>query len=220
MDSFEQETFIMLITTQRGKADKIHIYIDGEYRLTVDESYWASLCIAEKSEIDEDGFIELESSIMRRRAFNKAAYLLSSREHSRREIITKLIQRGYNKETAEEAADRLEEYGYLSDERFARLYAAELKERKKLGKIRIKQELLRKGIDRDIIENVLSETEEDAETEIAELLRKKYPRFSQDERMKNRAINALIRYGYRIYDIKNAMNMFDNSEEEYYDIEE
>lgn len=210
----------MLITTQRGKADKIHIYIDGEYRLTVDESYWASLCIAEKSEIDEDGFIELESSIMRRRAFNKAAYLLSSREHSRREIITKLIQRGYNKETAEEAADRLEEYGYLSDERFARLYAAELKERKKLGKIRIKQELLRKGIDRDIIENVLSETEEDAETEIAELLRKKYPRFSQDERMKNRAINALIRYGYRIYDIKNAMNMFDNSEEEYYDIEE
>ena len=210
----------MLITTQRGKADKIHIYIDGEYRLTVDESYWTSLCIDEKSEIDEDDFIELERSIMRRRAFNKAAYLLSSREHSRREIITKLIQRGYNKETAEEAADRLEEYGYLSDERFARLYAAELKERKKLGKIRIKQELLRKGIDRDIIENVLSETEENAETEIAELLRKKYPRFSQDERIKNRAINALIRYGYRIYDIKNAMNMFDNSEEEYYDIEE
>ena len=210
----------MLITTQRGKADKIHIYIDGEYRLTVDESYWASLCIAEKSEIDEDDYTELESGIMRRRAFNKAVDLLSSREHSRREIITKLIQRGYNKETAEEAADRLTEYGYLSDERFARLYAAELKERKKLGKIRIKQELLKKGIDRDIIENILSETEEDAETEITELLRKKYPRFSQDEKIKNRAINALIRYGYRIYDIKNAMNMFDNSQEEYYDIEE
>lgn len=208
----------MVVTTQRGKADKIHIYIDNEYQMTVDESYWLSLCIPEKSEIDEERLIELEGEIMRRRAFNKAVELLAMREHSRREIIIKLIQRGYDKAIAEETADRLSEYGYLSDERFARLYAAELKERKKLGKVRIKQELLRKGIDRDVIENVLSETEENPEEEIANLLRKKYPRFSENEKVKNRAINALIRYGYRIYDIKNAMNIFDNSEEEYYDV--
>lgn len=208
----------MIITTQHDKKDKIHIYADDEYRLTVDETYWLSLGIKEKSEIDGEEFIELEAGILKRRAFNKGLDLLATREHSRREIIDKLTQRGYDRELAAETADRLSEYGYLSDERFASLFARELKERKKLGKVRIRQELLRKGIDRDIIENVLSETEENPVKEICEILERKYPHFSEDEKNRNRAINALLRYGYRIHDIKNAMNSFDNSPQEYYDI--
>lgn len=208
----------MIITTQHGKMDKIHIYIDKEYKMTVDETYWLSLGIAEKSEIDEETLLELENEIHRRRAFNKAVDLLAMREHCRREIVTKLIQRGYEKEIAEDTADRLEDYGYLSDERYAHLFAKELKERKKYGKGRIKQEFMRKGIDRDIIENIMYEIEENPEEEIIVLLGKKYPRFSEDEKIKNRAINALMRYGFRLQDIKKAMNSFDNFEEEYYDI--
>lgn len=209
----------MLITTERGRLDKIHIYADGKYRLTVDEAYWTMLGIPEKSDISEEAFIELENGILRRRAFNKGVELLAMREHSRREIVAKLTQKGY-REVAEETADRLSEYGYLSDERFASLYAKELKEKKKLGKGRIKQELLRKGIDRDIIENVLDDMEENPEEEILSILRKKYPSFSEDEKVKNRAVNALLRYGYRIHDIKNALSSFDNGDEEYYDIGE
>lgn len=208
----------MIITTSHGKADKIHIYIDNEYKMTVDENYWLGLGIAEKSEIDEETLSELENEIHRRRAFNKAVDFLATREHSRREIITKLTQRGYEKEIAEEAAEKLIDYGYLSDERYARLYAVELKERKKYGTGRIRQELFRKGISREIIENVLSETEKNDESVICDILRKKYPRFGEDEKIRNRAINALIRYGYRIPEIKNAMNLFDNEAQEYYDI--
>lgn len=210
----------MIITTQHGKGDKIHIYADKEYRLTVDETFWLSLSIKEKSEIDEEEFAELESSILRRRAFNKAVDLLATREHSKKEIVTKLIQRGYDKEIAEETIEKLTYYGYIDDERFARLFAKELKERKKYGLGRIKQELFRKGIEREIIENVLCEFEEDPIEEIKELLLKKYPHFSQDEKSKNRAVNGLLRYGYRIHDIKNAMNSFDNGEDEYYYIDE
>lgn len=187
--------------------------------MTVDENYWLSLGIAEKSEIDEETFFELENEIHRRRAFNKAVDLLATREHSRREIVTKLTQRGYEKEIAEETAEKLIEYGYLSDERYARLYARELKEKKKYGNGRIKQELFRKGIDRDIIENILSENDENEEEVICDILRRKYPRFAEDEKIKNRAINALLRYGYRIPEIKKAMNLFDNDAQEYYDIE-
>lgn len=210
----------MIITTQHGKGDKVHIYADNEYRLTVDETYWLSLGIKEKSEIDGETFSELESGILRRRAFNKALDILSSREHCKKEIVTKLIQRGYDKEIAEETIEKLSDYGYIDDERFASLFARELKQRKKFGKGRIKQELLRKGIDRDIIENVLFEIEDNPCEEITELLERKYPHFGEDEKNRNRAINALLRYGYRIQDIKKAMNSFDNSGSEYYDIEE
>lgn len=208
----------MRITTKKGNADKIHIYIDDEYRMTVDEAYWFSLGIDEKSEIDEEALSELENSVSLRRAFNKAVDLLSQREHCRREIITKLVQRGYDKTVAEETADKLSDYGYLDDERFASLYAKELKQRKKYGKGRIKQELMRKGIDREIIYCVLEEIEESPKEEITEILKRKYPSFSSDEKIKNRAINTLARYGFGIRDIKNAMDEFDNFDEEYYDV--
>lgn len=206
----------MRITTEKGKKDKIHIYVDGEYKMTVDEAFWLSQGIPEKGEIDEDELAELESSVMQRRAFNKALDILAQREHCHREVITKLMQRGYSREVAEEATDRLSEYGYLDDERFARLYAKELKEKKKYGKARIKQELFRKGIDRDIIDTVLSETDENSEEEIKELLLKKYPAFSSDEKIRNRAINALIRYGYPIGEIKKAMLSIESNDEDYY----
>lgn len=201
----------MRITTEKGKKDKIHIYVDGEYKMTVDETFWLSQGIPEKSEIDEETLFTLENAVVRRRAFNKALDILAQREHCRREVITKLMQRGYSREVAEEAADRLSEYGYLDDERFARLYVKELKEKKKYGKARIKQELFRKGIDRDIADAVLSQTEENSEDEIKELLRKKYPLFMNDEKIKNRAINALIRYGYGITEIKKAMLSIENN---------
>lgn len=207
----------MRITTEKGKKDKIHIYVDGEYKMTVDEAFWLSQGIPEKGEIDEDVLFSLENSVLGRRAFNKALDILSQREHSRRELITKLTQRGHSRENAEKAADKLTQYGYLDDERFARLYAKELKEKKKFGKARIKQELFRKGIDRDITYAVLAETEDNSEEEIAEILKKKYPLFSSDEKVRNRAINALIRYGYGVGEIKKAMLSFDNNEEEYYD---
>ena len=59
----------------------------------------------------------------------------------------------------EDAAKKLRDSGYVSDERFARLYVRELQTFKKYGKRRIEQELYRKGIDREIIREVLDETD-------------------------------------------------------------
>ncbi len=210
----------MRITTEKGKKDKIHIYVDGEYKMTVDEAFWFSQGIPEKSEIGEEELADLENSVVSRRAFNKAVDIISQREHSKREVITKLIQRGYSRETAQAATEKLEEYGYIDDVRFASLFARELKERKKFGKGRIKQELMRKGISRETADSVLSEIEEDPCREITEILRKKYPSLREDEKIRNRAFNALLRYGYGISDVRNAINSFDNGEEEYYDIED
>ena len=44
----------MKITAKGGRKDKIHIYIDGEYRLTVDEIFWFSCGYISGDEIDEE----------------------------------------------------------------------------------------------------------------------------------------------------------------------
>lgn len=201
----------MILTYEKGRKDKIHISVDGEYVMTVDEMYWYSLSIPNKYEIDDEELAELKSSVNSRRAYNKAIDLISRREHSRKEIITKLSQRGYG-EVAEETVDKLEEMGYIDDERFAEMYANELKFRRGFGKRRISQELYVKGIDRDTIYNVMENLEENPQEEILEILERKYPHCLDDEKMKTRAFNGLIRLGYNSYDIRSALRAYGEDE--------
>ena len=203
----------MILTYDKGRKDKIHISVDGEYTMTVDAVFWYSLGIPNKSEIDEEELAELKRSVNSRRAYNKAIDLISRREHSRKELITKLSQRGYA-DVAEETADKLEERGYLDDERFAGMFADELKNRRGFGKRRISQELYLKGIDRDIIANILKNLDEDPTEDIIGILKRKYTRCLEDEKNTNRAFNGLIRLGYSGYDIKNAMREYADRIEE------
>lgn len=43
----------MKITAQQGRGQKIHILVDGEYRLTVTRDFWASQNIRSGDEIDD-----------------------------------------------------------------------------------------------------------------------------------------------------------------------
>ncbi|MGN0463269.1 MAG: regulatory protein RecX [Acutalibacteraceae bacterium] len=203
----------MLLTYEKGKKDKIHISVDGEYAMTVDCVFWYSLGIPNKSDINEEELAELKRSVNSRRAYNKAIELISWREHSRKELITKLKQRGYG-DVAEETADKLEEKGYLNDERFANMLAEELKTVRSFGRKRIAQELYMKGVSRDIISQVLENTREDPENEIAQLIERKYARYMNDEKGRLRAFNGLIRLGYEAGDIKRAVREYDSRHEE------
>ncbi len=201
----------MVITYKKGKQDKIHISVDGEYCLTVDEAYFITLGLYEGKVIDECEFDELRDKINIRRAYNYAVSLLARREHSERELITKLNLKGY-KQGAEQAINKLKANGYLDDERFARLYAKELKSLKRYGKKRIEQELYRKGIATDIIRDVLDEMEFSNEDLIA-LIERKYMRYLSDDKGINKTINALVRLGYSYREIKDALSYISENAE-------
>lgn len=193
----------MKLTYKKGKQDKIHISVDGEYSFTVDETYFLSMGIYNGKEVDEDELEEIKQTVSVRRAYNYAVNLLSRRDHSERELMTKLTQKGYT-DGAEEAIAKLRDSGYVSDERFARLYVRELQTFKKYGKRRIEQELFRKGIDREIISEVLEETDFD-ESDLVSLIERKYGRYLGDEKGIAKTINGLLRMGYSYGEIRDAL---------------
>ncbi len=201
----------MKLTYKKGKQDKIHISVDGEYSFTVDEAYFMSLGIYNGKEVDEDELSELRETVSVRRAYNYAVSLLARRDHSERELKDKLLLKGY-KEGADEAIEKLKVGGYVSDERFARLYARELRLLKKYGRKRIEQELFRKGIDRDIISEVLSETEFD-EDELVSLIERKYGRYLADEKGLQKTVNGLLRMGYTYGEIRDALRKISENTE-------
>ena len=209
----------MKLSYKKGKQDKIHISVDGEYSFTVDETYFLSMGIWNGKEVDEEELEEIKQTVSIRRAYNYAVNLLSRRDHSERELMTKLSQKGYSG-GAEEAIRKLRDSGYVSDERFARLYVRELQTFKKYGKRRIEQELYRKGVDREIISQVLEETDFD-ESELVSLIERKYGRYLSDEKGVAKTINGLLRMGYSYGEIRSALKEInenlDTDEEVIYD---
>ena len=114
----------------------MHVYIDGEYLLTVDEIFWFSSGYISGDEINEEELTAFEEAAGSRRAFNSALNSLDYRDHSEREIRQKLLRK-FDSQYVDEAVEKLTELDLVNDERYAQMYARELFEHKKFGKKRI-----------------------------------------------------------------------------------
>ena len=200
----------MKVTYKKGKGDKMHVSIDGVYTFTVDETFFYSLFLNEKKDYSTDELNEILEKARERRAYNYAVSLLSRRDHTVKEINDKLKQKGYG-QYASAAVLKLSEQGYLSDERFARMYVRELINLRKYGKKRIIQELMRKGVNRDIIDDVLSEAEF-PDNRLREIIERKYMRFLDTEKGVQKTVNSLLRLGYSYGEIRNALKEISDAE--------
>jgi regulatory protein len=205
----------MKLNFKEGKGDKIHVLVDGEYYFTVDKAYFALMGIYQGKEVSREELSALGENAEKRRAYNCAVGYLSRRDHSARELILKLRQKGYG-ESAVYAVDKLCSEGYVDDERFARMYVRELINIKKYGKRRIEQELYRKGVDREIVSLVLEETEF-GEDELCALINRKYLRYLSDEKGIKKTVASLMRMGYSFSEIKSALSKL--AEEDEYKLE-
>lgn len=204
----------MIITAQKGKANKIHISIDGEYKLTVDADFWFSCGYISGNEIDEDQYQSLADRVAKRRCFNRALNILSRRDHCEKELYNKL-RRADGDAAAQDAVERIKSLGYINDERYAVTLAEELASRKGYGIRAIKAELLRRGIDRETAENTINSITLDESDNIRVLLNGKYARKLTNEKGRKQVFAALLRLGYSYSDIRSAMSEYDEFDEDF-----
>lgn len=100
-------------------------------------------------------------------ALAKALDLLARRPHFRAELSRKLLARGYEPDEVEAAIARAAALGYLDDEALTAGYAAELAERKGLGRARVVRELARRGAPEEVVDRAVAGTDEAQELERA-----------------------------------------------------
>ena len=104
--------------------------------------------------------------------YNKGLDLVSRREHSRHELMQKLIKRYPETSTIiEDVLDRLEIKKILDDERFAEMYISS-RARKGFGPKKIEMELNSKRVDSIFISNALEAYESWLENATKELKKK------------------------------------------------
>jgi len=138
---------------------------------------------------------------------------LDRRDYSVRELTRKLLDKGYEETEAAEAVERLMELGFVDDARYAPLlvrhYAA-----KGYGAQRVKQELHRRGISRELWDAAMEEMPQQDDT-IDRLLRSRLRSDTPDRAEIKRASDYLLRRGYRWDEIKSALARLGSEIEEY-----
>ncbi len=188
------------------------LYIDGEFVTKVDTETVLKMRVDVGQEIDDEKLFELISASDTKRAKDKALWLISYRDHSKRELIEK-VSKYSSVEAATQAVERLEELGLINDENFARRYATDLLNLKKLSPSGAVRKLIEKGIDRELARDTVDSLECDVEENIHAIINKKYAHTLNEEKGKRRCINALMRLGYSYSDIKSAINQYASIED-------
>jgi len=195
----------MIITSKPGNGNKVHIYIDNKYTLTLYDDFWYRSGYSEGQEISNDELASLKGEAGFRSAYEKGLKYLSMRGYSEKELYDKL-KMNFGDEAASRAIDKINSFGYLNDEEYCREYTEYLFKVKKYDIKRISYELKNKGIDPETIDNTLKILDNEPIQRIIDMLRTKYEKNLETEKERKRLVNRFIRMGYSYRDIKDAFS--------------
>jgi regulatory protein len=126
--------------------------------------------------------------------------LLTARARTRAELECQLTKRGYADDVIARVLDRLAEVGLVDDNDFAEQWVRTRRANAGKGRRALAAELRTKGVDNDVITNVLADIDSGAERQRAEqLVRDKLRReklADDDAKIARRLVGMLARRGY------------------------
>ncbi len=193
----------MLITAIRQTSgDRCTVVLEDGAEIKSSLGAVTELRLYTGKELDGEALEELRRLSARSLARDRALEVLSRRQMSRKELKSKLLQKGETEDSVEYCAQWLEERGFLDDGRYAaavvRHYAA-----KGYGAGRVRAELQRRGIPRELWEEALAELPEpDEKLDRLIAARLKDP---EDREQVRKLSAALYRRGYSWEEIRSAM---------------
>ena len=156
---------------------------------------------------DESGDMEArDCEEAYQKALDAAARQLACRALSQKQLRDRLLAKGFAEDAAEYAVAWLLARGLLNDEAFAAGVTRSY-EKRGYGENRIRQELRRRGVDRDAADEALEQHMPDL-AKMAALLDKRLHGDLTDRREVDKAIAALQRRGYRWDDIRAAIRAY------------
>jgi regulatory protein len=148
---------ITKIMPQKKRKDRYALFQDETFLIGVSQETLLKFGLHVGSTLSETEFNQLKKEEQMVALHEQALRYLARRAHSARELKDKLQHKGYTRRSIDVLILNLKENGYLDDLEFARMYLREELRLKKSGPLLIKNKLLTKGLERELIETVLTE---------------------------------------------------------------
>lgn len=184
---------ITKIEVQKRNKERVNIYIDNEYSfsLSTELVYKEGLKTNENIDLEKIKSIAKEDDYIKCK--NAALKIVEKSYKSEKELKDKLLLKGYDNLTIDKTLNFLKEYNFLSDINYVKMY---VKDKSRLqGKKKIKYDLIKKGINDNLIEEEISNIDEDEEREVAyNMALKKYNVLSKRESDKYKLSQKIYRF--------------------------
>ena len=205
---------------QKKDPSRVSVYVDEKFAVGLDSNDLISLGLYNGQEITPEYLSKIIFQGETGKLYNAALNYISFRPRSEHEIRQLLYRKTHrpvrsktgtiskknidkleSEKTIDNVISRLHEKKFLDDEAFAKWFLDQRTTFKPKGKIALKFELAGKGIDRKIVDSVLSEVSKTSEKDMAEeVLRKKMARstkLSDDPReVKKKLTQFLVSRGF------------------------
>lgn len=127
--------------------------------------------IEEGAELPDSVYEQIVNQVLKTRIITRCEYLLNGKAYTVAELRKKLQEGYYPSDLIEMAIEKMLAWHFLDDEDYARRYVELRGKKKSLRELTL--ELRRKGIDRDLIEDVLAGGEEQQSDTLMRLAEKR-----------------------------------------------
>jgi regulatory protein len=139
-------------------------------------------------------------------AKSAAINYIKFKARTQKEVSDKLKTQGAQQKVIEAVIELLKEYSYLDDENYAKAWIHERLVQKKLGKMKVIQELKRKGIPELLIYDLLEEPAIDPVQNGVEYCLNKFHKSATQEIYEDKITSLLVRNGYGFSQIKEILS--------------
>ncbi len=196
--------------SQRIQGRWLAVLEDGSI-LRVGEGEVVRFSLYTGKELSEEETEALLYCIRQSRLQEKALLQLSRKPLSRRELERKLGEWGASEEEWNNICNRLEELGFLDDGNYARQLVRHYTA-KGYGVRKLRDELYRRGIPRELWEEAMEEADDSAS--VMDAFLEKKLRGSRETKELKKASDALARRGYTWSEINAALRRYGAEPEE------
>lgn len=196
------------IKQQMKNKDRVSVYVDGKYSFSLSAWQLSSVGLKLGEEISPERVKELQDDSDFGKLHDKALMWLMLRPRSTWEVEDYLRRKTDDEGVREKLLTTFQEKKYIDDEDFAQRWVTNRHLLKPVSKLKLRQELLKKRVPKEIIDQTLEADETNEVDVLVELIEKKrkISRYQDDRKL----MEYLARQGFRYGDIKQALEAIDD----------
>lgn len=183
---------------QQKNKNRVNVYLDGKFGFGIDLENFVKLHLRVEQELTEREIAEIVKKSDFQKTLEKLLRFAMMRPRSEKEIRSWLWRKKVPEVMYKDYFCRLKHFELVDDVKFARWWVEQRREFSPRAERIIKQELLIKGIKKDIIDNVLGESKVDEVKVAVGLLSKKKRGWKAlgKEVLAKKSLEFLLRKGF------------------------
>lgn len=180
--------------------DRVNVYVDGKFSFSLDISQVVDFGIKVGLLISAEQLEEFKKASEFGKLYQRTLEWVLLRPRSEKEcrdyLYKKIFEKKLDKNYIDRIIEKLKAKKYLDDFRFAEYYVENRFSKKGVSLKRLKMELMKKGVSKEIIEEVLAGTNRNDREELLKIIVKKRSRYTDEDKF----IQYLCRQGFQ-YDL-------------------